>query len=147
MGVWWITEFVGHSSFHAHTVLTLSKHQFFNTCLAGNERLRGRLCSAISGPEFFVEIMGRWRSWLSHLSNTQKAPSSSLGRLTLFLIFLVHHIDCELRIQTYCTYFQLFITRKKECLSPSTTISSSLASLESRSRVDLDRGDNGRYKL
>ena len=24
----------------------------------------------------------RWRSWLSHLSNTQKVPSSSLGRIT-----------------------------------------------------------------
>ncbi len=25
--------------------------------------------------------MGRWRSWLSHLSNTQKVLSSNLGRL------------------------------------------------------------------
>ena len=26
-------------------------------------------------------VVGRWRSWLSHLSNTQKVLSSSLGRL------------------------------------------------------------------
>ena len=31
----------------------------------------------------------RWRSWLSHLSNTQKVLSSSLGRLTFsFILFL-----------------------------------------------------------
>ena len=28
---------------------------------------------------------GRWRSWLSHLSNTQKVLSSILGRLTFCL--------------------------------------------------------------
>ena len=27
---------------------------------------------------------GRWRSWLSHLSNTQKVLSSNLGRLIVF---------------------------------------------------------------
>lgn len=31
---------------------------------------------------------GRWRSWLSHLSNTQKVLSSNLGRL----IFLTHFV-------------------------------------------------------
>ena len=29
--------------------------------------------------------MVRWRSWLSHLSNTQKVPGSSPGRIILFL--------------------------------------------------------------
>ena len=29
-------------------------------------------------------FMGRWRSWLSHLSNTQKVLSSNLGRLMVF---------------------------------------------------------------
>ena len=28
-----------------------------------------------------ADCMGRWRSWLSHLSNTQKVLSSNLGRL------------------------------------------------------------------
>ena len=27
-------------------------------------------------------LMVRWRSWLSHLSNTQKVPGSSPGRIT-----------------------------------------------------------------
>ena len=36
-----------------------------------------------SRAHFYV---GRWRSWLSHLSNTQKVLSSSLGRL-IFLSF------------------------------------------------------------
>ena len=30
--------------------------------------------------------MGRWRSWLSHLSNTQKVLSSNLGRLMMFYL-------------------------------------------------------------
>ena len=36
---------------------------------------------------FMIEPLssGRWRSWLSHLSNTQKVLSSSLGRLILLL--------------------------------------------------------------
>ena len=29
-------------------------------------------------------VWGRWRSWLSHLSNTQKVLSSNLGRLIAF---------------------------------------------------------------
>ena len=29
----------------------------------------------------FFGFKGRWRSWLSHLSNTQKVLSSNLGRL------------------------------------------------------------------
>ena len=28
-----------------------------------------------------IKVMVRWRSWLSHLSNTQKVLSSSLGRI------------------------------------------------------------------
>ncbi|KAK0442289.1 uncharacterized protein EV420DRAFT_1080408 [Desarmillaria tabescens] len=30
------------------------------------------------------KLLGRWRSWLSHLSNTQKVLSSSLGQLTFY---------------------------------------------------------------
>ncbi len=37
----------------------------------------------ISGIKVYLRQMlkGRWRSWLSHLSNTQKVLSSNLGRL------------------------------------------------------------------
>ena len=34
--------------------------------------------------EKITQNMGRWRSWLSHLSNTQKVLSSNLGRLNIF---------------------------------------------------------------
>ncbi|KAI5894798.1 uncharacterized protein SCHCODRAFT_02617817 [Schizophyllum commune H4-8] len=34
-------------------------------------------------PPLAVPPTGRWRSWLSHLSNTQKVLSSILGRLIL----------------------------------------------------------------
>ena len=37
--------------------------------------------------------MGRWRSWLSHLSNTQKVLSSNLGRLTFY--FCVCSQPCQ----------------------------------------------------
>ena len=33
----------------------------------------------------------RWRSWLSHLSNTQKVPSSSLGRIIARLHICFYH--------------------------------------------------------
>ena len=51
------------------------------------------LCSAIENTVTPVST-GRWRSWLSHLSNTQKVLSSSLGRLTFSSIFL-HVVDLK----------------------------------------------------
>ena len=36
-------------------------------------------------------FVGRWRSWLSHLSNTQKVLSSSLGRLIMWTIIIFLH--------------------------------------------------------
>jgi hypothetical protein len=39
-----------------------------------------------SFPSAFPSV--RWRSWLSHLSNTQKVLSSSLGRIISLLIFV-----------------------------------------------------------
>ncbi len=47
--------------------------------------------------------MGRWRSWLSHLSNTQKVLSSSLGRLiwTLLVFGCVAFTVLSLQLEEY----------------------------------------------
>ena len=39
-------------------------------------------------PKASLMTVGRWRSWLSHLSNTQKVLSSILGRLIYFYFCL-----------------------------------------------------------
>ena len=46
----------------------------------------------------------RWRSWLSHLSNTQKVPGSNPGRTIIFSI----PIDLE-KIRNSVSRFHFFI--------------------------------------
>ncbi len=40
--------------------------------------------ATVDGPTW-----GRWRSWLSHLSNTQKVLSSNLGRLMGQVVYIL----------------------------------------------------------
>ena len=46
-----------------------------------SEKLESRDPRVHQGVICKIDVKGRWRSWLSHLSNTQKVLSSILGRL------------------------------------------------------------------
>ena len=61
--------------------------------------------------------MGRWRSWLSHLSNTQKVLSSILGRLTFsaMLSLPVHGFASELLVSIQPLRLIFFIPDRNSC--------------------------------
>ena len=64
-------------------------------------------CNNINGRH----SMGRWRSWLSHLSNTQKVLSSNLGRL----MFCINPLACG-EVPPFALICSVFLS----CQSPVT---------------------------
>ena len=58
----------------------------------------------------YVHLSVRWRSWLSHLSNTQKVPSSSLGRITITVrvLFFVYTIRPNILERQKCNLTFVF---------------------------------------
>ena len=52
-----------------------------------------------------LSVMGavRWRSWLSHLSNTQKVPGSSPGRIIIFVYMTNLHLFVLLPRHPLCS--------------------------------------------
>ena len=64
----------------------------------------GRWCLTPTGMKTKWGLIGavRWRSWLSHLSNTQKVPSSSLGRIIASILTSFLKLQATINIGSVC---------------------------------------------